>query len=278
MFLEWALKIRDENFNVAVCLHAAPTIAWLVRAAGVPSRSIHFHGHTDRNLFSTVEIEGKGNLYPAIRRDGLAFEALFGKWPEKLLPQTHVSGVAPTVNKSLLVISPGASRQTKSWPNERFAEIAKKWIHEHRGQVALIGSPRELMQMQEIQKLCGEKLEIFDTLSVNELKTLLASASIVVGNDSGPKHLAISLGRPTVTIFGPENPFEWHPYDRSEHPYLFVNDLHCRTSQLPGYPAWCGIASCTEASPEKHRCMTGITVTEVWNLIQNKTAAHQPLQ
>jgi heptosyltransferase-2 len=90
----------------------------------------------------------------------------------------------------------------------------------------------------------------------------LAEANVVLGNDSGPKHLAVAVGTPTVTVFGPENPFEWHPYATERHPYVFVEGLACRTNQLAGFPAWCGLqGACVQ---EKHACLQKITPAEVF--------------
>ena len=64
--------------------------------------------------------------------------------------------------------------------------------------------------------------------------------------------MAASLGVPTVTLFGPENPTEWHPYDRAKHPVFFLADLPCRMVHSSGDLPWCGIPLCVR---EQHRCM-----------------------
>jgi ADP-heptose:LPS heptosyltransferase len=44
------------------------------------------------------------------------------------------------------------------------------------------------------------------------VKRLLASASLFVGNDSGPAHMAAAFGVPAVVIFGESNPAIWGPW------------------------------------------------------------------
>ena len=51
---------------------------------------------------------------------------------------------------------------------------------------------------------------------MRELIALVAAARIVVGNDSGPAHLAAALQRPSVVIFGVTDPAQWRPW-HSDH-------------------------------------------------------------
>ncbi len=55
----------------------------------------------------------------------------------------------------------------------------------------------------------------FRTISgapLSEIKSLLAGASLFVGNDSGPAHMAAALGVPAVVIFGASDPAIWGPW------------------------------------------------------------------
>src|SRR6476619_3876425 len=98
------------------------------------------------------------------------------------------------------------------------------------------------------------------SLGLRVLAAVFTQASVVVGNDSGPKHLAIAVGTPTVTLFGPEDPFEWHPYPADRHPHFFIESLKCRKDADPGMPPWCGLENCVI---EQQRCMKEIAVSQV---------------
>jgi heptosyltransferase-2 len=93
-------------------------------------------------------------------------------------------------------------------------------------------------------------------LGVRELAAALSVCRAYVGNDSGPKHLAVAVGIPTFTFFGPEDPVEWHPYDRALHPVFFLPGLACRREDQG---RWCGLQLCTE---ERHRCMADLDPLE----------------
>jgi len=94
---------------------------------------------------------------------------------------------------------------------------------------------------------------------------MLSQLAVFAGNDSGPRHLAVAVGTPTVTLFGPEHPFEWHPYPEDRHPRFFVDNLPCRRDAMPGMPAWCGLHDCVA---EAHKCMTMIEAGPVFEAIR----------
>jgi heptosyltransferase-2 len=87
----------------------------------------------------------------------------------------------------------------------------------------------------------------------DDLAALVRRLALLVSNDSGPKHLAVALGIPTVTVFGPTHPGAWQP---PSGPHVAVEArglpcLHCNHTEcpLPG---------------DRHlRCMSDVSVTMV---------------
>lgn len=279
--------LRRERFDCVICFHASPTSAALAFATGARVRSIHFHGHGDRNRFSTVEVPGKGALKPIIERDMDAIRALgvhvaAGRLPEiPVLPGERLQArdwLSRThLPSPLLMIGLGASRPTKIWPLERFASLAIEWVNHCQGGVLAIAGVDEsdltTRFLKEVENLLDATVaeparrarlrtavSADHRLSIRSLATLMSQASVFVGNDSGPRHLAAAVGVPTVTLFGPEDPFEWHPYPTERHPFVFIDGLSCRKDALPGMPPWCALETCTE---ERHRCMRLVGVDQV---------------
>jgi ADP-heptose:LPS heptosyltransferase len=263
-----ALRLRRERFDAVVCFHASPSSARLARFIGSEVRSIHFHGHSDRNRFSTVEVPGKGVLKSIIERDLDAVRALGTLVPSGASPRIVLEDLEREqarqwfrergLAEPLLVLALGASRPTKSWPVERFAQVARSW----KGGVLAVTSPSERELLDRFLELVGRNPRIQGTcdLSIRKLAGVISRAAVLAGNDSGPRHVAVAVGIPTVTLFGPEHPFEWHPYPTDRHPRFFVEDLACRRDAAPGMPAWCRLQSCTV---EKHRCMSEIDASVV---------------
>ena len=281
-----AYLLRRENYDCVINLHASPSTATLAMVTGAKTRAIHFHGHHDQNRYSTVDIPGKGIVKPHIERDMDALRALgihvpAGRIPCLTLQPTEIHEGQQFLkklglSKPILMINLGASRPTKSWPIERFAALAIEWSKRNRGGVLALADSKEgslihqfLLSVDELlPSMTSEKqrAEIRSQIAARNdfplrvLASLLKQAAVVVGNDSGPKHLAIAVDTPTVTVFGPEHPFEWHPYSQERHPFLYIENLPCRNSGDEGKPAWCSLTQC---DIEEHKCMRQIGVNAV---------------
>ena len=125
--------------------------------------------------------------------------------------------VVPESKKPLVVIHPGAGDPRRRWPVEKFAAVgnALAWAGAH---VAVIGTEAEhdlvagvVNEMSaKAQNLCGH-------LSLGGLAGLLARASVMVSNDSGPLHLAAAVDTATVGIYWCGNLITAGPVTRSRH-------------------------------------------------------------
>lgn len=102
------------------------------------------------------------------------------------------------VSESYVVLLPGSSARLphKRWPG--YAVLAERLISGGKTVVTVPG-PDELDLCRSIP---GVTLTGGKWLNYFQLAGVLAGARLVIGNDSGPTHLAAHLGRPTVALFG----------------------------------------------------------------------------
>jgi heptosyltransferase-3 len=129
-------------------------------------------------------------------------------------PSPAATGFAPYA-----VIHPVAALPDKTWPAERFLEIADYLKRSFELNPVFIGGPGEdLSAFGRWQTVPGAPLE--------EIKSLIAGASLFVGNDSGPAHMAAAFGIPVVVIFGPSDPVVWAPW-RTQAEVLAGSDGIC---------------------------------------------------
>jgi len=123
-------------------------------------------------------------------------------------PRTDV-GKAPATHP-IAVIHPGAGGKGKCWPVERFAAVADHLRRRGLQSVWVVGPVEMETWPPGAMALIGE-----DTLVSNPplitLAGLLAQASVFIGNDSGPAHLAASIGTRTVAMFGPTSAVHFGP-------------------------------------------------------------------
>lgn len=104
------------------------------------------------------------------------------------------------------VIHPAAAAAYKTWPAERFLAVAKHIAATQRLEPVFIGGPADdLTPFRGFRTAAGTPLA--------DVKSLLAGASLFIGNDSGPAHMAAAFGVPVVVLFGRlEHQVTWAPW------------------------------------------------------------------
>ncbi|MBL8759997.1 MAG: glycosyltransferase family 9 protein [Phycisphaerae bacterium] len=109
-----------------------------------------------------------------------------------------------------VVLHVGAGSEAKRWPMERWCDLHERLCDDGKGVVVIAGEvERERFSRTDtgfFQRMGGRWI---DTLPA--LRDLIAGARALVGNDSGPTHLAAQLGVPTTAIFGATDAREWAP-------------------------------------------------------------------
>jgi ADP-heptose:LPS heptosyltransferase len=281
-----AFQLRKEKYDLVFGFHSSPAAAMVALSTGAKTRSIHFHSFKAKNMYSTVTVPGKGTMKPVVERDLDTVRAVGIDVPTGIMPEVYLKDEerrfareefqAWGLKSPVLGIALGASRPTKVWPLHRFAELAQRWVKLH-GSVLVIAGPGEEALHEEFFRSIPNDPQLRDAIkvmpvgNVRSLAARISQLNVLVGNDSGPRHLATALNIPTVTIFGPEHPLEWHPYPQDRHPRLFVEPLPCRVNTEPGSPPWCGLYECII---ESHQCMTRISTDEVFEQIARVYEQH----
>ena len=152
--------------------------------------------------------------------------------------------------KSVVAICPGSiNSRAKRWPAESFAALADRLIDDGRS-VVLIGSRDEIDVTNEVtSRMRNHPVVLTGKTTLDHVIAVLGLVDLVVTNDTGPAHIAAALGCPTIVIFGPTNPFTTRPF--SPKAEIIRHPPDC---------APCMLRDC----PIDHRCMTAITVDEVF--------------
>ncbi|MBL7075888.1 MAG: lipopolysaccharide heptosyltransferase II [Kiritimatiellae bacterium] len=103
---------------------------------------------------------------------------------------------------------PGAARgNSKRWPPESFAEVAKRLVDESGVRIALFGTAAERGACDHIADAVGDLARnLAGKTSLVVLAACLARCRAAVSNDSGGMHLATALGVPVVAVFGLTDP------------------------------------------------------------------------
>ena len=102
------------------------------------------------------------------------------------------------------VFHPIAATPAKTWRPNGFLEVARH-LSESGLNPVFIGSAHE-----DLSPFAA--FPVVQGASLAEIKALLETASLFLGNDSGPAHMAAAFGLPVVVIFGESNPRIWGPW------------------------------------------------------------------
>ncbi len=117
--------------------------------------------------------------------------------------------------RPVAIIHPGAGSRLKQWPVEHFAALIVLLAERNQMQSVLIGGADEAALAASVIKALGRRrcaVSLAGAVSLADLPALLGAGALFVGNDSGPKHIAASLGVPTIGIHsGAVDAVEWGP-------------------------------------------------------------------
>lgn len=106
-----------------------------------------------------------------------------------------------------VVINPGGSWASKRWENDRFGSVASQLWQQHGVPTVITWAGDEELEMaREIASLSSQGSVIAEKTSLTELQSLLAKAEFFVGCDTGPMHIATSVGTPCVGLYGTTRP------------------------------------------------------------------------
>jgi len=129
---------------------------------------------------------------------------------ERLLEEHDVPA-----GKPLVVLVPGTIWETKHWTIEGFAGVAREFLREGFA-VTLAGTKRDETRCRLIAAAAPGACDLCGKTTPADLAALIRRAEVAVTNDSGSMHVAASLGKPMVSVFGPTNPVHIGPYQRPE--------------------------------------------------------------
>jgi ADP-heptose:LPS heptosyltransferase len=126
---------------------------------------------------------------------------------------------------------PGSVWATKRWPSTGFAGVAARLVSERELPVLLLGSDAERALCDEVARKAGDGVtSAAGESTLGQLAAIVSRARLFVGNDSGPTHMAMALGVPTVALFGPTDPGQ---FDFRGHALVY-RDLDCSACSFYG--------------------------------------------
>ena len=199
-----------RRFRPQLCLnlHGGTRSAWMTELSGARYRA--GFGHYRQQFVYNVNIPRAQETLRVDRKvhtaEHLASAVFFLGAPICEIPRAKLvpAGPAPTAaDPAYAVIHAVAATPEKTWASAHFLAVAAHLAQSGLSPVFIGGSGDDLTPFRPYTTLKS---------SLSEIKSLLASAALFVGNDSGPAHMAAAFGLPSVVVFGPSDPIIWGPW------------------------------------------------------------------
>lgn len=263
--LQTAGQLRRQRFSAALILRPdhwwGAMVAWM---AGIPQRigfatpetapfltyaTLLWREHAlKRNLRLVACLTGAGPDESVEYRFPLA--AADREAARSILRQAGVADGADYV-----VIHPGTGARLKHWEPERWARVADQLAETQGQSVVFSGSASELELVREVMQHAGKPtISLVGKTDVGQLAACYERASLVLGPDSGPLHLAAAVGTATVSLYGPADPVEFGPWGAAERHVVLASPIACRPCRVLDWGgddnAW-------------HPCLRDISVEQV---------------
>src|SRR5947209_19464806 len=210
-------RLREINYDYAIDLQGAIRSAMLANSSGAKVRAGAMH---PREFPARWWYNVRAHT-PACHVIGQAAEivsAALGRhiapempaFPQSAEAESWVDEALHTIAAPFAMINPGAGWGAKRWPAERYAMLVRN-LGAH-GIGSLVNAGPGEKELAEAVCHANEESARLIECTLQQLIALTRRASLVVGGDTGPLHLASALDIPVVAIFGPTDPARNGPY------------------------------------------------------------------
>lgn len=161
--------------------------------------------------------------------------------------------IAVNINTSWLSLN-------RCWPLSSFSRLIEKIVNEYGAKIILIGATRDIPWVEELTfatSIDQNIVNLAGKTTIIQLLALLEQVDLVITNDSGPLHLTLMMGTPTISFFGPESPVQYGP--RGEKHTVLYKGYYC--------------SPCLHVYNEKNSrcedniCLKDISVDEVFKVV-----------
>lgn len=169
--------------------------------------------------------------------------------------------MAQQVGRPLVAVHPGSGAAVKRWRSAAWAELAARLVRDYGAQVVFTGAAGEtelidpvLALLEAGPPLPSPPLSLAGQTSLGVLAALYRRCALVIGPDSGPLHLAVAVGAPTVHLYGPVDRRTFGPWGSPQRHAVVTSDWGCIPCNRLDWP---------ERALSEHGCLRDITVEQV---------------
>jgi len=240
-------ELRATPYDVAIDLQGLLKSAVLARASGaarVFGFSIwHLREKTARPFYSEVRAPEDGHV---VAKNLRLLEAVGVHDTAITFPLAEVRSDADAGMRRRIggaarfaLINPGAAWPNKRWPATRFGELAA-FVRQVCGLAPVVlWGPGEEPLAHEVIEASGGAAILAPPTSVPDVIALAREAALMISGDTGPLHLAVAVGTPIVSVFGPTDPRRNGPIAPDDIAVSRFDVCGCRYDRRCHQREWC---------------------------------------
>ena len=246
MLFELIKRIRNKRFDLLIDLSNSSQYGFFEKFfLNIPQRVGFDYKNRGRFLTDRIELKGYKDKhvveyyldlirYLNIKIDdrSLKFpikEAQL-RWAERFLRERGfnasdlIIGVVPGGGSSW-----GKDAVFKHWHKDKFARLSERLIEENKAKIIIMGDEDDMDICEYILNKIGNNIiTTCGKTQLGQFAALCRLCRLIICNDGGALHIAVSQNTPTVSIFGPVDDKVYGPYPPNKANYVLKKDLDCR--------------------------------------------------
>ncbi len=260
ILIEHAARLRAWGFDRAIILRFDHWWgAWLAAWAGIPVRS--GYDIPEVRPFLTQARAYRPGRHEVVQNLALVDPNLMAitpqAWPLRFFPTAEDERWADELVRSigaagsrLIAVHPGSGAPVKAWRIHAWARVADALAAHHPACLLLTGGPGERALAEAVASVMRRPaILLAGKTTFGQLAALLRRCALALGPDSGPLHLAVAMGTPTVHLFGPVDARLFGPWGDPQRHRVLTSDWACIPCNRLDYPA---------AARSEHGCVRDI--------------------
>lgn len=235
-YLDFLNKIKNEHYELVFDFSLNSQYGFFSWYAGIRERigynfkkrgrfltkKVNLSGYSEKHIveyyagllkFCNIDLKYKNLELYLKEEDKKRADEILAK--EDIKPNDLLVGIIPGAGASW-----GKEAFLKRWPSDKFAQLTDKIVEKYKAKIIIMGdfSEKEIIK-SIIDKMHYKAIDLTGKTTVVELASLLNRINLLITNDGGPLHMAVALGKKTVSFFGPVDPKVYGPYppDGNKH-------------------------------------------------------------
>ncbi|TAN45317.1 MAG: glycosyltransferase family 9 protein [Rhodospirillales bacterium] len=159
--------------------------------SGIALGCSHPHANPKRDEMHTIERQAEQLAMAGIEATPL---------PDLSWVSADLSRFRLPERYGLMVPGGAPHRPNKRWPGARYGEMARRWIAQGIAPV-LLGTAQDKEALDIVRTICPQSTDLTGQTGFADIAVLARSAVLALGNDTGPMHLIVAAGAPSVVLF-----------------------------------------------------------------------------